>query len=223
MTTLRTLAIVLMLICVAPGVVLAQQTRYISDELALDLRSGPGNQYRIQQMVPAGTRVQVLEEQSGWSQVRLSTGLEGWVLTRLLANEPSARSQLDRVQSELSETRAENQELSAALEEAQSRVSTLESELAQISEERQEVGRQLEQASEGLDLYDENQDLRKEVIDLRREIQDLSHESERLRARNDQQWFMVGSLVLGAGILFGLIIPRIRWRRQRSSWGSGSL
>ena len=49
-------ALVLLLIAalVVPAVS-AQEQRYISDELALDMRSGPGNQYRIQRMLPAGT------------------------------------------------------------------------------------------------------------------------------------------------------------------------
>ncbi|MEX0731389.1 MAG: TIGR04211 family SH3 domain-containing protein [Aquisalimonadaceae bacterium] len=220
---MRTLIAVLFLICLASGAALAQQSRYISDELALDLRSGPGNQYRIQQMVPAGTRVEVLEEQSGWTRVRMTTGMEGWVLSRLLTNEPSARSRLEQMERDLTQTRARNEELTTALEQARARVDSLESNLSEATTERDRLDSDLEQASQGLELYDENQELRKQVIDLQREIQDLSHESERLRARNDQQWFMVGSLVLGAGILFGLIIPRIRWRRQRSSWGSSSL
>lgn len=220
---MRTLAAVLFLVCLVPGLAQAQQTRYISDELALDLRSGPGNQYRIQQMLPAGTRVQVLEEDSGWTQVRLSSGQEGWVLTRLLSSQPSARSQLDQAQQNLERTRARNEELSTALEEAQTQLASLDSSLEETSSERDRLDAELSQASQGLELYDENQDLRKQVIDLRREIQELSHETERLRGRNDQQWFMVGSLVLGAGLLFGLIIPRIRWRRQNSGWGSSSL
>ena len=80
----------------------------------------------------------------------------------------------------------------------------------------------MERAEQGLDLYDENEELKKEVIDLQRTIQDLEHERERLRERDDQRWFIVGASVLGAGILAGLILPRIRWRR-RSSWGSGGL
>lgn len=220
---LRTLAAALCLLLILPGILHAQQARYISDELALDMRSGPGNQYRILQMVPAGARVQVLGQDDGWTQVRLPGGQEGWVLTRFLSSTPSARSRLEEAEETLRDTREENETLATALARAEDRVETLEAGLADASGERDQLSQQLEQASQGLQLYDDNQELRKQVIDLRREIQDLTQENERLRGRNDQQWFMVGGMVLGVGILFGLIIPRIRWRRQRSSWGSGGL
>ncbi|MCH8503771.1 MAG: TIGR04211 family SH3 domain-containing protein [Ectothiorhodospiraceae bacterium] len=217
----RALTALIVLVLLLPAASWAQ-TRYISDELALDMRSGPGNQFRIQQMVPAGTQVQVLDNDSGWSLVRLGEGREGWVLTRLLADQPSARSQLNSAQRNLSQVRDENQELRASLEEALARVDELESGLTDTSSERDRLEQQLEQASRGLQLHSENEELKKEVIDLRREIQDLSHETERLRDRNDQRWFIVGSGVLAFGILMGLILPRIRWRK-RNSWGSGSL
>ncbi|MCC5809488.1 MAG: TIGR04211 family SH3 domain-containing protein [Ectothiorhodospiraceae bacterium] len=217
----RALTALIVLVLLLPAASWAQ-TRYISDELALDMRSGPGNQFRIQQMVPAGTQVQVLDNDSGWSLVRLGDGREGWVLTRLLADQPSARSQLNSAQRNLSQVRDENQELRASLEEALARVDELESGLTDTSSERDRLEQQLEQASRGLQLHSENEELKKEVIDLRREIQDLSHETERLRDRNDQRWFIVGSGVLAFGILMGLILPRIRWRK-RNSWGSGSL
>jgi len=221
---LRTLTVVLLLLCAVPMLATAQQTRYISDELQQDMRSGPGNQYRILQMVSAGTRLTVLEEDSGWSRVRLgSSGQEGWVLSRMLMNQPSARSRLEQAERRVAELTALNEKLNAGLNQAQGQVEELEDGLADASDERDRLDSELNQAAQGLDLFDENQELRKQVIDLRREIEDLAHESERLQGRNDQQWFLVGSLVLGAGLLFGLIIPRIRWRRQRSSWGSGGL
>ena len=218
----RVCAVAILLLCLLPAVALAQQERFISDELALDLRAGPGNQFRIERMVPAGTRVQVLDQDSGWSQVRLPDGLEGWVLTRLLADQPSARARLTRAQSALESVQQENQELTADLEQAQSRVAELEARLTESEGQREEIEQRMERAEQGLDLYEENEELKKEVIDLQRTIQDLEHERERLRERDDQRWFIVGASVLGAGILTGLILPRLRWRR-RSSWSGGGL
>ncbi|WP_290651069.1 TIGR04211 family SH3 domain-containing protein [Aquisalimonas sp.] len=198
------------------------QERYISDELALDLRSGPGNQYRIQRMVPAGTPVEVLGEDSGWTQVRLDNGLEGWVLTRLLSDQPSARARLSRAESALENVQSDNRELETSLAEARERVDELEGRLATSVAERETLEQRIEQAEQGLDLYQENEDLKKQVIDLQRTIQDLEHERERLRERDDQRWFVAGASVLAAGIFAGLILPRLRWRR-RSSWSSGRL
>lgn len=216
------LLLLLLAFMLLPGLTQAQQTRYISDELALDMRSGPGNQYRIQQMVPAGTPVTALEDSQGWTRVQLSGGREGWVLTRLLTDTPSARSQLDRVQQNASQLQARNEELTVDLEEARQRLSMLETALTETTSERDTLGRQVEQAQQGLQLHDENQEMRKQVIDLQREIQDLTHEIDRLQDRNDQRWFLVGGFVLFFGLLLGLILPKLGWRR-RNSWSSGSL
>lgn len=221
--SIRAFALIFLVFTMFPLGLQAQQTQYISDELQLDLRSGPGNQYRIQQMLAAGTQVQVLDSQEGWSQVRLQGGQQGWVLTRMLSDSPSARSRLEAAEDAMQEALEENEALSTSLAQAEERIEGLDQALAQATSQRDQMGQELEQASQGLEYYEDNQELRKQVIDLRRELQDMAQENERLRGRNDQQWFMVGGMVLGAGILFGLIIPRIRWRRQRSSWGSGGL
>ncbi len=218
----RFVAVLFALVLLVPTLGHAQQTRYISDELSLDMRAGPGNQYRIQRMVPAGTRVQVVDQDSGWSRVRLGDGAEGWVLSRLLSGEPSARSQLSGAQSSLAEAQDENSQLRESLAEAETRIDELEAVLAETSSERDTLEQRMEQASRGLQLHEENEELKKEVIDLRREIQDLSQETERLRDSNDQRWFIVGSGVLAFGIIMGLILPRLRVRR-RNSWGSGGL
>ncbi len=205
-----------------PGPALSQETRFITDELSLDMRSGPGNQYRIQQMVPAGTQVAALEESQGWTRVRLAGGREGWVLTRMLTDTPSARARLEEIQQNAGALQNQNEELTVNLEQARQRVSMLEDALTEVSDERDVLSEQMERARQGLELHDENQEMRKQVIDLQREIQDLSHEIERLEERNDQRWFLVGGFVLFFGLLLGLILPRLGWRR-RSSWGSGSL
>ncbi|SEO93381.1 TIGR04211 family SH3 domain-containing protein [Aquisalimonas asiatica] len=217
----RCVALVAALLLAIPAMVSAQD-RFITDELGLDLRTGPGNQYRIERMVPAGTRVEVMDEASGWSQVRLPDGLEGWVLTRMLTDQPSARVRLSRSESALENVQQENSELEESLAAAEARVEELEQRLGTSESERETLEQRMEQAEQGLDLYEENEELKKRVIDLQRELQDVEQERERLRDRDDQRWFIVGASVLGAGILAGLILPHMRWRR-RSSWGGGGL
>ncbi|MFV8834603.1 TIGR04211 family SH3 domain-containing protein [Aquisalimonas sp.] len=217
----RCIALVAVLLLALPTLAGAQD-RFITDELGLDLRTGPGNQYRIERMVPAGTRVEVLDEASGWSQVRLPDGLEGWVLTRMLSDQPSARARLSRAESALQSVQQENSELQENLSAAEARVEELEQRLASSEGERETLQQRMEQAEQGLDLYEENEELKKRVIDLRRELQDVEQERERLRDRDDQRWFIVGASVLGAGIIAGLILPHMRWRR-RSSWSGGGL
>ena len=54
----------------------------------------------------------------------------------------------------------------------------------------------------------------------REELQTLRQERDALQAREARQWFLLGASVLGAGIVLGLVLPRLRWRRKRNDWGS---
>ncbi len=197
------------------------QDRFITDQLALDMRAGPGNQYRIERMVPAGTPVSVLDDDSGWSRVRLEDGAEGWVLSRLLADQPSARTRLTAAESALESIRREHGD-SSALEDARDEVERLTEELDESRTQRQSLRHQLDEASEGLELYEENESLKKQVVDLRREIRDLERERNRLEERTEQRWFLAGGAVLVVGIILGLVLPRLQVQRRRG-WSGGGL
>ena len=67
---------------------------YITDELRAEMRSGASNGHRIINFLPAGTDVEVLEEDDTFSRVRTSRGTEGWVPTEYLSPIPSAADRL---------------------------------------------------------------------------------------------------------------------------------
>src|SRR5690554_273196 len=125
MTTVKRLVFVFGL-CLLAATSAWAQTRYVSDQLQITLRSGPTNSHRILKMMDAGTPVDVLETgEEGWVRVRTKDGAEGWTLTRHLMDSPSARDQLrtantrlERAQRQLAELKdnlgAGNQELAAA-------------------------------------------------------------------------------------------------------------
>jgi SH3 domain protein len=51
-------------------------------------------------------------------------------------------------------------------------------------------------------------------------MQTVSHEKQTLEESTSQDWFLIGAGVLLGGIILGLILPRISWRRKTSSWDS---
>ena len=48
-------------------------------------------------------------------------------------------------------------------------------------------------------------------------MQTVQQENESLKDRTARDWFMVGAAVVLLGIIIGLIIPKIRFRKK-SSW-----
>lgn len=68
------------------------------------------------------------------------------------------------------------------------------------------------------ELGRQNALLRDRLGDLRQQLE--AAESARLqqRSREQRRWFITGAAVLLAGLLLGLLLARLRWRR-RSRWG----
>ncbi len=193
-------------------------TRYVTDEFRINLRSGPGNGYRITELLTTGTPLELLDSRDGWTQVRAPGGQTGWVPSQYLSSERPAAERLDEVAAELETVRQRNQALSEELAQTEQALQQANGRIDSLSGSREELSQKLDAARQGLELSEENKRLKKQVIDLERRIQDLVNETERLSDRSRQDWFLVGAGVLFAGMIVGIIITRIRWRR-RSSWG----
>ncbi|AGM41733.1 SH3 type 3 domain-containing protein [Spiribacter salinus M19-40] len=196
----------------------AQTTAYVTDELEITLRSGQGNDYRIVRLLRSGSELEVLERSETWTRVR-AFGDEGWVRNVYLQSEPGAAEQLAAATEEAAALRQENRELSEALDDAKTRLEELRATRAELDEVNTRMRQRLQEAGEGLELADENQALRKEVVDLERQVQDLGRENERITDRGRRDWFIAGAGVIVAGMLLGIGLTRIRWRRRGGSWG----
>src|SRR3569832_2533421 len=89
------------------------ETRYVSDELEVTLRTGQSTQHQIERMVKSGTAVEVLATaaNTGYTKVRTPSGAEGWVLSRYLMTSPRARPPLDELQRRRATLEIENLQL----------------------------------------------------------------------------------------------------------------
>lgn len=220
---MRTPLVALLLLCLLPGAVMAEQ-RYITDELSLDLRREPGNQYRILRMLPAGTPVTVLDSRDGWSQVRVDD-LEGWVVSRMLSQQPAARDRLAAMQQRLGQVERESSLLQQEKQELRTQHQILRSEnerlVAALEGLQQRFDAMLASADEPVRLMEANRQLSEqlEALEHRHERQVL--ENAVLRTTVQRDWLIAGGGVLGAGLLLGLILPSLVRRRQRrlsSDW-----
>ena len=64
----------------------------MKDEVRLNLRTGPGNQFRILGSVETGDSVEILERGDGWIQVR-ADGKQGWVPEGFLQERAARRGE----------------------------------------------------------------------------------------------------------------------------------
>lgn len=209
------------------GITLTAQaeTRYVTDELEIDLRSGTSLQHRILRMIPSGTELEILErdEASGYTKVRTSSGVEGWILSRYLTNTPTARVRLADTEKKLTELELQSRERMAKLSQSDQEFLKTTEELARIKDENLKLNKQLSDiqrtASSALAIDAENKDLKNRLMQMEREQETLRQENVALHDRTARDWFMIGAGVMIAGIILGLILPRIRVRK-RSSWDS---
>ncbi len=193
---------------------------WVSDQFEITLRSGPSTGNAIQLMVDSGTRLEVLERDadSGYTRVRTQGGTEGWVLTRYLMNEPSAREQLQTLTSQLTNANSRGTSLNSQLQairaeqnSATREIATLERQKADVEEELAEIKRT---AANVLAINDQNKALMDQLAAAQIRADTLEQENRGLASQTTRYWFMAGALVLLIGIVLGIWLPRIRWQRR---------
>jgi SH3 domain protein len=164
------------------------QTRYVTDEWSLPVRSGPGTDRKIFAFLKSSNRVQVLSQEEDWSKIVLTDGREGWVLSRYLTIEKPSKLVLSELQSEHSSLSSETKDLTEENQQLKSENKTLSSKLQTIEKEFKQ-------------LTTEHETLRKSADTKREEL---------------HKWMVL--LFSGAGILFfGILLGFLLKKPRRTS------
>jgi len=197
----------LAIVLTATAVTAAAQTRYVSDELSINMRRGPGTDYRITKLLEAGTKLEVVQRQDGWTEIRTENGDTGWVLSRFLSDTAAARDRLQAIKQELSQALEGSEELGETKRKLVEENQSLKKELAEIKEA----------SANAVRISEENQRFREKILAMESEMERLKHENESLQSR--REGMKIGALVLAIGIIIGLVLPLFR-RRPKSTWDS---
>jgi uncharacterized protein YgiM (DUF1202 family) len=122
------------------------QTAWVRGESRLNVRTGPGPDYRIIEMVKDDDPVTVVRKQADWTRVKTAAGNDGWVPTNFLTADAPPAVRVGQLESEAQTLR----ERVAALESENGKLSTGHAELMSSTSERAEECDRLE--SENKDL-----------------------------------------------------------------------
>ncbi len=199
------------------------QTRYVTDELVITVRTGRSTQNAIIESLSTGDAVTVLEEDaaSGYMRVRTESGKEGWALTQYLVPAPVARDRLAVAERELGQARetiaslrAQVAELTEQLGSVTSRMQEAETAATSLNDELVDVR---SVSANALTIRDQNESLRRRLNERDAQVEQLTTENAALAGRADREWFVLGAGVLVVGIVLGLIIPSLR-RKRRTDW-----
>ncbi len=208
----------------APLASYAQTTRYVSDELEITMRTGQGVKFGIRKMLKSGTKLDVVEtDPAGYSKVRTAQGVEGWVLTRLLSNEPSSRDRLAASEKKVANLELELAKYKEEIQALSSKNSSASDENSSLKELSQRLSKELDDlrrtASNAVALSNENRQLKEKLQQLDNQMQSLIIENSTLTESDAKRWFLIGAAVLFAGLLLGILIPRLRLQKK-NSWNS---
>lgn len=213
---------VLLAICLISQWSWAEQA-YVTDDLKITFRSGPGTQHRIISMLSSGQRVEVLELQEDWSHIRLQGTTPntqvGWVLSRylisrqpwemqaagLLQQNTRLNEQVKALQGSLGEMKLLKEELTVKLHETSGA-------LDKLNKEYQD----LEQGSaEYLKLKKTLDDTKSKLNRIDNDFSMLNEEYKKIKYSERNIWFATGAGILVFGLLIGIVLGRREKKRKQ--------
>ena len=210
---MKQIALACMLIIALTGTAYAERM-YVGNIIKVTLRTGPGTDHKVIQMLESGEEVDVLEPGKDWSRVLAGSGQEGWILSRFISPEMPSDLLL--------------KSLSQKYEKLFAHAADLEEENARFLKENKQLTAELADTKEALSRTgSEYSNLKKESADflsLKAKYEkanvELSLQTNKARELNEtllQRNINIG--LLGAGILFfGFIIGfSTKKQRRRSS------
>lgn len=209
------------LIFIASGWVQAQ-TQYVSDHLVITLRTGQGAQFQIIKTLSSGEHVKVLEvTDTGYTHVETVDGVQGWVRSQYLIDEPTAQEKLANTQVVLEKTRTRLESLKTNFKSLKEERDEFSVKIKQLTEANTRMENELkvlnEVAKNPIMLDKANREFRQKNVSLEKDLQRLNQENHSLKDRSNREWFVIGALVLFIGVILGLVIPKLRMR-QRNAW-----
>lgn len=220
----RVVLAVVLSTCIA-GPLAATEVRYITDEFEITMRSGTSTANNIVRMLQSGEAVTVLEQDlvSKYSLVETEDNKKGYVLSRFLMEQPAARQSLrelnisyERQRNRISEQEGEISALKQSLAQEQSDNQALKKTLRASEQELAEVRGAAENT---LNILEQNKRLETVLEQLKQEKAQLTDINAELNDSTRLDWFVRGGAVCLIAFLVGIVVTRIRWRKQ-DSWGS---
>lgn len=215
---------VLLIYCSLHAALVSAQTQYVSDQLEVTLRRGPTLSHAVLRMLKTGTAVEVLEVDaaSGHTRVKTQSGVEGWILSRYLISEPTARMQLEKLLKDSNHAGGNDQSVVAQLKTIHNEYDTANKRIAQLEGQNKQLEQQLasikQTAANVLAVDEENKKMRHKLAASEERLNALQMENVELQSDKNKDWFFAGAIVLVGGLILGLIVPHLG-RRRNSRYG----
>ncbi len=201
------------------------QTRYVTDQFEITLRSGPSTSNSIIAMLKSGQALKVLkqDDETKYSLVETDSGKQGYVLTRFLDDQASGRERFARLQQQTARLKQQIAQLKQALQDAKSLNNQDAEEIASLSAKLNTTETELSNLKtatrDTLVIMQQNDELKSRINEIEAQKVKLAEENKNYKDSTAMDWFIRGASVSLIAFLLGIIVTRIRWKK-RDSWGS---
>ena len=199
---------------------------YIRDMIYVPLRGGESTKHRIiHRGIRSGTPLERLQvnEETGYTRVRTADGLEGWLQTQYLVDEPIARTQLDEMKAEVRSLETRHQQTLLSLREIREAKEALTKKQENLTDQNARLLKELTTittlSGNVIAIDEQNKQLGEERNVLLQQIDDLNELTETLSNDRAQQWFLRGAGAVLIGLLLGFwVARRIYYKRYNGGW-----
>ena len=199
---------------------------YIRDMVYVPLRGGESTKHRIiHRGISSGTPLERLQvnEETGYTRVRTADGLEGWLQTQYLVDEPIARTQLDEMKAKVRSLETRQQQTLLSLREIREAKEALTRKQENLTDQNARLLKELTTittlSGNVIAIDEQNKQLGEERDVLRQQIDDLNELTDTLSNDRAQQWFLRGVGAVLIGLLLGFwVARRIYHKRYNGGW-----
>ncbi len=194
----------------------AAETKYVTEELNITLRTGPGTDRKIIAFPNAGDPLEVLSAAEEYTEVKTRSGKQGFVLTRYLTNKAPARQVLARLEQKHSQLLAKYEELQQKSSQLTGDSRSLADELAKTQKELEQLTGEHEtlknESKQFLQLKAKYQKSVKDAAEAKAKADKIEKELQQLYSSEINTGLIYGGGLIVLGFVTGFIVKRPKRR-----------
>jgi SH3 domain protein len=211
-------SMVLIGLLILPAAGLAD-TVYVSENFEVTMRTGPGTDHKIIDLIQSGKALEMVEKGDEWSHVRESNGKDGWVLNRYLTvNEPCSMV-LDRVKQEYDGLGDKYKNLKQNFDQIQAQKNSIDANLSQSQQDRDKLKKAYDKlkkdSADYLTLKKHYEETTADLESEKTRSAKLDEENLQMKRSHIIQWVLTGGGIMLIGFFIGLFSSSRR--KPRSS------
>ena len=166
---------------------------YVTGITNITMRTGAGLGHKVIAMLKSGTKLEIIEYQKDWTQVRTDSGKTGWVLSRFLTEKIPDALLVDKL-------RKENLNLISRLKGVEQKNKKLINENVRLAQEEEKYSELKQKSAHFLKLDAEYKKISEQSEMQKNQIKKL----EKSLNSDEKLWFLSGGGVFIVGLCFGL-------------------